>query len=254
MVKQILFSISLLATLGVFSFTIYRLSRWFSFTQAFPIKDYGKRFNHMMLVAIGQSKILRRPVIGLIHALVFWGFLVITLGSIEMVIEGLTGLERPMSVTGWFYDFISASGDIMAYVVLMGIMVFMVRRLFMHIQRFYGIEMQKKSKWDALIALAIIFLLMKSLIGLNLSYIALHPDDHAGVFPLSSIILPYMSGIINTDTAGIWHEIYWWSHILLIFIFANILPYSKHFHVFTSVPNVFLSRWNPSDICPIWSQ
>lgn len=250
MVKQILFSISLLATLGVFSFTIYRLSRWFSFTQAFPIKDYGKRFNHMMLVAIGQSKILRRPVIGLIHALVFWGFLVITLGSIEMVIEGLTGLERPMSVTGWFYDFISASGDIMAYVVLMGIMVFMVRRLFMHIQRFYGIEMQKKSKWDALIALAIIFLLMKSLIGLNLSYIALHPDDHAGVFPLSSIILPYMSGIINTDTAGIWHEIYWWSHILLIFIFANILPYSKHFHVFTSVPNVFLSRLEPLGYLP----
>lgn len=144
MVKQLLFLFALLITLGAFSFTIYRLSRWFRFTRPFAVKDYGLRFSRMMSVAIGQSKILRKPVIGLIHALVFWGFLVITLGSIEMVLEGLTGWERPMAVTGWVYSFITASGDIMAYVILLAILIFLARRLFMHVNRFYGIEMQKK--------------------------------------------------------------------------------------------------------------
>jgi ferredoxin len=250
MVKQLIFSLALLLTIGAFSFTIYRLSGWFKFTKPFPIGEYGKRFNRMMAVAIGQSKILRSPAIGILHALVFWGFLVITLGSIEMVIEGLTGLERPMAITGWFYDFVTASGDIMAYVVLISIMVFLIRRLFMHVKRFYGIEMQKKSKWDAIIALAIIFLLMKSLIGLNLSYLALHPDDAKGMFPLSSLILPFYSGFFSTQNAIVLHEVYWWSHILLIFLFANILPYSKHFHVFTSIPNVFLSRLEPLGYLP----
>ncbi|MBK7172242.1 MAG: (Fe-S)-binding protein [Bacteroidales bacterium] len=250
MVKQLLFLLALLITLGAFSFTIFRLSRWFRFTKPFPVKDYGKRFNRMLSVAIGQTKILRKPLIGLIHALVFWGFIVITLGSIEMVLEGLTGWERPMAVTGWLYTFITASGDIMAYVILVAILVFLARRLFMHVNRFYGIEMQKKSKWDALVALAIIFFLMKSLIGLNLSYLSLHPDDYKGVFPLSSLLLPLYSGVFDSENAKVLHEIYWWSHILLIFIFANILPYSKHFHVFTSVPNVFLSRLEPLGYLP----
>jgi heterodisulfide reductase subunit C len=249
MVKQILFILSLLITLGAFSFTIYRLSRWFRFTKPFPVSDFGKRLNRMIVVALGQSKILRRPVIGLLHALVFWGFLVITLGSVEMVIEGLTSLDRPMAVTGWFYSFVTASGDIMAYVVLISIIVFLIRRLFMHIKRFYGIEMQKKSKWDAIIALAIIFLLMKSLIGLNLSYLALHPFDAKGVFPISTLVLPWFSSFAGNE-AFVLHEIFWWSHILLIFLFANILPYSKHFHVFTSIPNVFLSRLEPLGYLP----
>ncbi|NVO18719.1 MAG: (Fe-S)-binding protein [Bacteroidetes bacterium] len=250
MAKQLLFTLTLLTTLGVFSYTLYRLISWFRFTKPWPVKEFGKRFNMMMGVAIGQSKILRRPVIGTIHALVFWGFIVITLGSIEMVVEGLTGLERPMAVTGWFYNFVTASGDIMAYVILFSILVFLVRRLFMHIQRFYGVEMQKKSKWDALIALAIIFFLMKSLIGLNISYLVMHPLDAKGCFPISKLYLPLVSFIITPSTAPVFHEVYWWMHILLIFLFANILPYSKHFHVFTSVPNVFLSRLEPLGYLP----
>lgn len=247
MTKQLLFILALLVTLGVFSYTLYKLSSWFRFTKPFPVRDYGKRLNRMLLVAFGQSKILRRPVIGLLHALVFWGFLVITLGSIEMVIEGISGLERPMAVTGGFYHFVIASGDIMAYVVLFSILIFLIRRVFMHIKRFYGIEMQKKSKWDALIALGIIFLLMASLIGLNLSYIALHPEDYKGTFPVSSVLVNYFSFPEGVTT---FHELFWWSHILLIFLFANILPYSKHFHVFTSVPNVFLSRLQPLGYLP----
>ena len=101
MVKQIVFAITLLVTLAVFSFTIYRIISFLRFTRrGFRIKDFGKRFRVMMSVAFGQNKIFRRPVIGFFHALVFWGFCVILIGSIEMVIDGLTGTERCIKIPG----------------------------------------------------------------------------------------------------------------------------------------------------------
>jgi hypothetical protein len=87
MTKQIVFALVLLVTIGAFSYTINRIVSFFKFTKpAFPVKDFGKRLKIMLSVAFGQTKIFRKPVIGLFHALVFWGFCIILLGSIEMVI------------------------------------------------------------------------------------------------------------------------------------------------------------------------
>ncbi len=89
----------------------------------------------MMKVAFGQTKIFRRPVIGFFHALVFWGFCVIIFGSIEMVIDGLSGTERALKFLGPFYDFLMASGDIFAVLVAVSIIIFLSRRLFFHIRK-----------------------------------------------------------------------------------------------------------------------
>ncbi|HRV13597.1 MAG TPA: hypothetical protein P5339_12000, partial [Tenuifilaceae bacterium] len=139
MVSQIIFAIALLITLSIFAFTTWRYVRLFMLTQpAFRVRNFGKRFGLMMKVAIGQTKMFRRPILGLIHALVFWGFLVILIGSIEMVIDGLAGLERSLSVLGWFYNFIIASGDVFAIIIVVAIAIFLSRRLFMHVKRFEG--------------------------------------------------------------------------------------------------------------------
>ena len=244
MTRQIIFGLTLLATLGIFTFSMVRLSALFRLTKPFPVSDFKRRVMITLKIAIAQSRILRFRFTGLMHALVFWGFIVITLGSVEMILDGLAGTDRIMSSTGLFYDFVTASGDIMAYVVLLAIMVFTGRRLLIRVKRFYGIEMQPKSKWDALAALTIILLLMVSLIRLNLSTLAMHPDDFKGSYPLSQLLLPYLTPANGAEIAFL-HETSWWMHILLIFLFANILPYSKHFHVFTSIPNVFLSRLEP---------
>lgn len=248
MTKQIYFAIALLITLGVFSYTVIRLVRFFRLTRpAFPVRNIGKRIGVMMNVAFGQSRIFRKPLIGLAHALVFWGFLVILVGSIEMVIDGLTGTHRALKVLGPVYDVIIASGDIFALIVGLMILVFLFRRLFMHISRFEGIEMKHSSHVDANIALTMILLLMVSLSGMNASYYALaglDASEVSGVYPVGR----YIAGLFSSSGISAvhsWHEIFWWSHILLIFIFANMLPYSKHFHVFMSVPNVFLSRLDP---------
>jgi heterodisulfide reductase subunit C/nitrate reductase gamma subunit len=248
MAKQIVFAIAILITLGVFTFTILRLISYFKFTKAnFPIRDFGKRFMVMLEVAIGQTKIFRRPVIGFFHALVFWGFCVILFGSIEMIIDGLFGIEKSLRVLGFLHNIIMASGDVFALLVAFSIIIFLVRRLFIHISRFEGIEMKKESHQDANIALSMILLLMLSLMGMNAAYVQLQLTANEtiyGVYPVGSVIA-FLFSELSINGLHLAYEICWWSHILLIFIFANILPYSKHFHVFLSVPNTFLSRLEP---------
>lgn len=198
----------------------------------------------MFNVAIFQSKILRKPVTGFLHALVFWGFCVIALGTIEMVIDGVFGTDKALSNLGVFYRIVTASGDIFGLLVLISVTFFWFRRVFFHVKRFTGVEMKPKSHHDANFALSLIFLLMVSLLGMNISYLLSSPHNIVGVYPVSGYIAGLMQGV-NTHVSYLFYEFYWWSHILLIFLFANILPYSKHFHVFMSVPNVFLSRLEP---------
>ncbi|MFO7756273.1 MAG: 4Fe-4S dicluster domain-containing protein [Bacteroidales bacterium] len=248
MSKQIVFALVLIITLGVFSYTALRLIRFFKLTKpAFPVKDTRKRLAVTMKVAFGQSKIFRLPVIGFFHALVFWGFCVILLGSIEMIIDGLAGTEKIFKSLGIIYDIIIASGDVFALLVAVSILIFLARRLFFHISRFEGAEMKKASHIDASIALTMILLLMLSLLGMNAAWYAYNiktGHEVAGVFPVSSLLATLFTSA-GSEEIYMQHEIYWWVHILLIFIFANMLPYSKHFHVFMSVPNVYLSRLRP---------
>jgi Fe-S oxidoreductase len=248
MARQIIFAAALLITFGVFFYTVNRLVKYFRFTKAaFPIRDFGKRFGVMMRVAFGQTKIFRKPVTGLFHALVFWGFCVILIGSIEMVVDGLAGTERSLSFLGSVHDVIMASGDIFALVVALAILVFISRRLFFHIGRFEGIEMKKRSHRDANISLSLILLLMLSLLSMNMGYLGSMNSGGGspeGSYPVSAMLLNLFPGLSLKGFHAL-YEASWWIHILTIFFFANYLPYSKHFHVFMSVPNVFLSRLEP---------
>jgi heterodisulfide reductase subunit C/nitrate reductase gamma subunit len=248
MIKQIIFSLTLLAAVIIFSFTVRRLIRFFKLTKpAFPIRDFGKRIRVTLEVAMGQSKIFRQPVIGFFHALVFWGFCVILFGSIEMIIDGLSNNERSLKFLGTFYDIIIASGDIFGLLVAISIVIFLIRRIFLNIKRFEGIEMKRISHIDANFALTLILLLMISLSAMNGAYCQMKlisGTQIAGIYPVGIIIAGAFEGF-SFEKLTIIYEISWWSHILLIFLFINILPYSKHFHVFMSIPNVFLSRLDP---------
>jgi heterodisulfide reductase subunit C len=201
----------------------------------------------MMSVAFGQTKIFRMPLLGFIHALVFWGFCLIIFGSIEMVIDGLAGTERVLKILGPVYDILMASGDLFAFIIALSILIFLSRRLFFHIKRFEGIEMKKRSHRDANISLSLILFLMISLLTMNLGYLG-HQEVTAGsvngIYPVAGILLNLIPSL-SEHSFKVMFEASWWTHILLIFIFANYLPYSKHFHVFMSVPNVFLSRLEP---------
>ncbi|NOY37868.1 MAG: (Fe-S)-binding protein [Chlorobi bacterium] len=255
-VHQIVFILVLGLTFAIFGYTVNRLAAYFRITRpAFPVRDIGRRILVTLQVAIGQSKILRRPVIGLIHALVFWGFIIILFGSLEMIVDGVVGTEKAFHSLGKVYDVIMGSGDIFALIIAVSILIFLSRRLFFHVRRFAGREMTHKSHVDANIALSLILLLMITLLGMNTFYVAFagQAGHHIyGVYPVSTAwFAPLLSGSLSDHSLYFWFRVNWWMHILTIFFFANYLPYSKHFHVFLSVPNVFLSRLRPIGKLPL---
>ncbi|MCX6244103.1 MAG: 4Fe-4S dicluster domain-containing protein [Bacteroidetes bacterium] len=257
MIKQYIFALTVIVTLGIFAYTLNRLIRFFLLTKpAFPVRNIGKRFGVMMNIAFGQTRIMRKPLMGPLHALVFWGFCVILFGFIEMIIDGLFGTDHFLQVLGGFYDVVIASGDIFALIVGLAIIVFLSRRLFMHVRRFEGIEMKAVSHMDAKIALLLILYLMISLQGMNIAYYNIKVINHeslAGVYPVSRFLAGFFP-VSSSSAPSFWYEFFWWSHILMIFAFINILPYSKHFHVIMSVPNVFLSRLDPLGKLPNMDQ
>jgi len=246
-VKQLIFVFCLLLTLTIFGFTVARYVRFFRLTRkGYPVKNMGKRIGIMLKVAFGQTRIMRRPVIGFLHALVFWGFCVILIGSIEMTIDGLSGTHKAFKGLGILYNIIMASGDVFALLVLIAVIIFLIRRIFLHVKRFGGIEMKHISHTDAIISLMLILILMITLLGMNTNYVKsaiMSSLPIYGRYPVSELIAKFVG--TSQPVSQILYITCWWSHILLIFIFANYLPYSKHFHVFMSVPNVFLSRIEP---------
>jgi heterodisulfide reductase subunit C len=244
MAKQLIFILLLILTLICFGITIYRMLQLFKLTKTTkPLQHGFERLLLTLKVAMGQTKILRKPYIGLMHALVFWGFLVITLGSIEMVMDGITGKDHFFANSGWFYSLVLASADIFAYVVAVGILVFLFRRKIMNIHRFTGIELSRKNKQDATVALLLILFLMVTLVGINWSYSILNENLHVSWFPISSHLATI--SLIGQKYAQWSFSLCRWGHLLGIFIFANYLPYSKHFHVFMSIPNVYCSNLEP---------
>lgn len=242
--SQVVFIVLLAITLGVFSFSAFKIYQLFKITKpAYPVRDFGKRIKRTIINAFLQERIFRNPIAGFLHAMVFWGFLLILVGSIEMVVDGIAGTDRVLASLGLVYDIIIGGGDVFAYIIALFIIVFIIRRTVLNINRLHGKELQKKNHIDALLALTMIFLLMITLAGMNIFYIAGHPS-YEGVYPVSALIAPIFNGL-SSDTVHLIHDINWWSHIILIFIFANALPYSKHFHIFMSIPNVFFSRLTP---------
>jgi heterodisulfide reductase subunit C len=243
MINQIAFIAVSIVSLGVFA---YSASIIFSnikmLKKAYSLKNVGKRLGMLLKIGFGQTKIMRYPIIGYLHALVFWGFLVILLGSGEMLIDGLFGTERILKFLGPVYDIIMAGGDISAYVIGLLIVVFLFRRIFLHIKRFAGEEMNHKNHVDANFALSLILLLMISLATMNIGYLK-SSNEILGIYPISS----YIANIFSTNPEFMGHIYHasWWIHIMLIFFFANYLPYSKHFHVFLSLPSVYFSRTTP---------
>ncbi len=241
--ERFIFLLTVIIAFGLLFFSFNRVFRIMKKLKPFKIRNIGKRVQKMLDIAIAQTKILMRP-IGWLHAFVFWGFIIILFGSVEMIVDGIAGTERLFAALGFFYDVLIAGGDIFAVLIAVFVLIFIIRRTIITVKRFEGKEMTKKSHFDALLALSLIFLLMISLLGINTFYF-LHSTksgtEIAGIFPVSEYLASFFDGI-SVQKAHFWYKFNWWFHIQTIFIFANILPYSKHFHVFMSVPNVFLSR------------
>ena len=207
------------------------------------------RWMTMARVALGQSKMLVRPVAGFLHILIYVGFVIINIEVLEIVIDGLIGTHRVFAFMGAFYSFLIGSFEILAFLVLLACVLFMIRRNVLQIKRFVMHEMKGWPKLDANLILIFEVVLMSAFLlmqGADLALQNLGADHYvkAGSFPISFLLLPLFDGM-SIESIVMIERACWWFHILGILAFLNYLPYSKHFHIILAFPNTYYSNLEP---------
>jgi ferredoxin len=207
----------------------------------------AERWKTMLKVAFGQTKMAARPVPFVLHLIVYVGFVLINIEVLEILVDGIFGTHRVLSVLGSVYNLAIGFFEILAFAVLVACIIFLTRRYVVKLARFQSPELQGKPNKDAAYILFIEIILMAALLNMNAADQILQSRgaDHyinAGSFPISSwLMVPLFSGL--SDGALVFIErAAWWFHIIGIFAFMNYLPFSKHFHIIMAFPNTFYSN------------
>ncbi len=209
-----------------------------------------ERWKTMLKVAFGQTKMAARPVPFVLHLIVYVGFVLINIEVLEILIDGIFGTHRVLSVLGSVYNLAIGFFEVLAFGVLVACVIFLTRRYVVKLARFQSPELQGQPNKDATTILIIEIVLMAALLKMNAAdqLLQARGADHyinAGSFPISSwLMVPLFSGL--SDGALVFIErAAWWFHIIGIFAFMNYLPFSKHFHIIMAFPNTFYSNLKP---------
>lgn len=250
MISSIIFIALLLAASLLFAKNVKTIIRNIKLGRVLDRSDRKKeRFMLMAKVALGQSKMVVRPVAGLLHILVYVGFVIINIEVLEIVLDGILGEHRLFSFMGSFYYFLISSFEILALLVLVSCIIFLIRRNIIRLKRFSGAEMTSWPKSDANYILITEVLLMSAFLLMNATDLALQNlgSEHyvmVGTFPVSGVLVSLVDSMGEPSLIVLERSL-WWFHIIGIFAFLNYLPYSKHFHILLAFPNVFYSKLEP---------
>jgi len=239
-IKNIIF---IFVFIGSFGFLIYTLKRIFGYLKLGQDEDRfdnpSQRINSVVKIAFGQSKLLREPTAGLIHVFIFWGFMLFTVAVLEAIIQGFYS-SFSFELLGHLYSLITIVQDFFSILVIIGVLGALYRRFIAKVPR---LDNGKEHNLEAALILFMIFLVVVSMFGMNITHFA-NAGYQKGSYEVRPISF-YLSGILTNGTSvrtQFLYEYFWWMHIIVVFAFMNFLPYSKHFHVFTSIPNVYFSK------------
>lgn len=206
------------------------------------------RWRTMARVALGQGKMVTRPVAGIMHIIIYVGFLIVNIELLEIVLDGLSGHHRLFAGSlSSVYPFLINTFEIIAFLVVISCVVFLARRWVMNIKRFHNPEMKGWPTRDATIILIWEMVLMFCLFSMNAtdSILAARGVDHytvAGPFAISQYLVPLYEGIADNGTLVMLERAFWWTHITGILGFLVYVTYSKHFHIILAFPNTWYSN------------
>jgi heterodisulfide reductase subunit C len=250
---NILFAILLIVGFGFFASSVKKIIRNINLGVDVDRKDNPKaRWQNMAMIALGQSKMVKRPVAGVLHIIVYVGFIIINIELLEIIIDGLFGTHRIFApYLGVVYNILIASFEILAFLVLVAVIVFWIRRNVVRLKRFINPDLNGFPKSDANYilyfetVLMILFLLMNAS-DLHLQNVpgGFSHFDKAGSFPISQFIAPIFNGMSN-ELVMLLFEVFWWLHIVGILVFMNYLYFSKHLHILLAFPNTYFANLRP---------
>ncbi len=200
--------------------------------------DTTERWKQVALLAFGQKKMFKNPLVAILHLFVYVGFIIINIELLEIIVDGLTGSHRAFApLLGEYYELLINCFEVLAGLVLFAVIIFFIRRNFLTIKRLISKDLNGWPRSDANIILIIEVVLMSLFLTMN----AADPETH---FILSSYIKPWFNGLNENQLATIEHTA-WWIHIVGIYAFMNYLPYSKHLHIILAFPNAYYASLEP---------
>lgn len=246
---NLLFAVILSLGVGYFVYNVKKLIRNIKMGRDVNRSDQSsQRWKTMIRVALGQSKMVSRPVAGFFHILIYIGFVIINIEMLEIVIDGLFGTHRVFSVLGGFYNILIGSFEVLAVLVLVAVVVFWARRNVLKLGRFESPELNGKPRKDANYILYFEIVLMSLFLLMNAADFWLQQAGvahyvNAGLFPVSHFLSPIFDGL-NEGTVVMLERTFWWMHIIGILIFLNYLYYSKHLHILLAFPNTYYADLN----------
>ena len=210
----------------------------------------AERWKKVLLIALGQKKMFKYPLVALMHLIIYAGFVIINLEVLEIVLDGILGTHRLfLPVLGPLYSWLINSFEVLAAGVLLVCVVFLVRRNILKLKRFMMHELDGWPRTDANLILVIEIILMALFLTMNAADTALQLQGYAGYHETGSFIV---SGVLasmfqNTPATTLvaLERACWWLHIAGIFAFLNYLPYSKHLHILLAFPNTYYTRLQP---------
>ena len=249
-IPNILFLILLLVGSGFFIRNSKKIIRNIKLGYKGNDLDHKKeRWTNVFRIALGQSKMVVRPIAGILHVVVYVGFVIINIEVLEIIIDGLFGTHRIFSGLGTLYNILIASFELLAFLVLVSVIIFWIRRNIKRIKRFLSPEMKGWPTNDANILLYFEMVLMSLFLTMNatdyqLQILGAEHYTKAGSFPISSFLLPLFENLSQSSLI-ILERSAWWLHITGIFIFLNYLYLSKHLHILLAFPNVYYGSVSP---------
>ncbi len=207
-----------------------------------------ERFFKMLMLAFGQSKMLDKPVVGLLHLVVYVAFVLINIELLEIILDGFTGKHRILApYLGSFYNFLIAFFEILALLVIISVVIFWIRRNIIKIRRFISNDLKGWPKSDADYILYIELILMILFLNMNATDLILQNASYSemynsfGYFPISQFFVHLYNGL-SLEIIFIVERLSWWMHIMGILFFLNYLYYSKHLHILLAFPNTYFSN------------
>jgi len=251
-ISNIIFLVVFLVAIGFFIRNLNRIITNIKLGRDINRSDRkADRWKNMFRVAMGQSKMTRRPIAGVLHIIVYVGFLIINIEVIEIVVDGIFGSHRflfsilPVEL----YNFLIGSFEVLAILVLVACAIFLVRRNIIRIKRFWSKEMTAWPRTDANLILVFEILLMSAFLIMNTAdslLIAAGAEHYTTSFsnPISQYFQPLFSGM-ETSTLITVERFTWWFHIIGILGFMNYVLISKHLHIFFAFPSTYFANLNP---------
>ncbi|WP_461531938.1 4Fe-4S dicluster domain-containing protein [Sinomicrobium sp.] len=243
LIPNIVFAIALVLGIGFFVHNLRKLIRNIRIGKPIDRSDNKKkRWGNMIRIALGQQKMVVRPVAGMLHILVYLGFVIINIEMLEIVIDGLLGTHRIFSSLGSFYTVLIGAFEVLALLVLISVIVFWIRRNIIRLQRFWKPEMKGWPKNDGNLILYFEMVLMVLFLVMNATDVSFQQMGSGNI--ISGIMAPWFSGLPET-TLHLIERTAWWMHILGVLVFLNYLYYSKHLHIILAFPNTYFASLGP---------